>query len=157
MHTIWLRNHNNHAIRLSQINPQWNDEKLFQEARRITIAEIQHITYNEYLPIILGPLLMDYYRLYSKTNYGNSYYESYTDPSTWNEFIAAASRYGHSQIKNLYTLNSFTNKTAFPLKDSFFDPTLHYSGMVSFRKLKKKFIKIYCNLKLFSLTERLKK
>nr|XP_027204017.1 peroxidase-like [Dermatophagoides pteronyssinus] len=129
MQTIWLRNHNNHAMRLSQINPHWNDEQLYQEARRLTIAEIQHITYNEYLPIILGPLLMDYYRLYSKPNYTYSYYESFTDPSSWNEFVTAASRYGHSQISDFYTLGIYGNLTKFPLKESFSDPTLTYSGM----------------------------
>lgn len=54
LHVILLREHNRIAGVLKQLNPRWNDETLFQEARRILIACAQKITYYEYLPEILG-------------------------------------------------------------------------------------------------------
>ena len=49
-----MRQHNLLATELSYINPHWDDERLFQEARRILIAQMQHLTYNEWLPIVIG-------------------------------------------------------------------------------------------------------
>lgn len=38
----------------------------FQETKRIIVAEIQHITFNEFLPILLGKEIMDKYELTTK-------------------------------------------------------------------------------------------
>lgn len=40
--SLFARNHNNLAQRLEDLNPQWDDETLFQEARRINIATFQY-------------------------------------------------------------------------------------------------------------------
>ena len=54
MHTLLMREHNRMVDYLKRINPHWNDEQLFQNGRRILSAVNQHITYNEFLPRVLG-------------------------------------------------------------------------------------------------------
>jgi peroxidase len=49
-----MREHNRIARALKLLNPLWTEEVLFQETRRIVIAELHHITYTEYLPAMLG-------------------------------------------------------------------------------------------------------
>ncbi|KAK8779953.1 hypothetical protein V5799_018706, partial [Amblyomma americanum] len=63
MHSVWLREHNRVARSLQGLNPQWDDERTFQEARRIVGAEMQFITYNEFLPALLGPEVVERFGL----------------------------------------------------------------------------------------------
>ncbi|KAL0105107.1 hypothetical protein PUN28_016635 [Cardiocondyla obscurior] len=119
MHTIWLREHNRIARALREMNPHWNGEKLYQEARRIVGAEMQHITYQHWLPRIIG----------SATDVSLPPYRGYdpnVDASISNVFATAALRFGHSLIQpRLERLNaSFQSIPQGPLdlRDAFFAP-----------------------------------
>ncbi|KAF7995421.1 hypothetical protein HCN44_006528 [Aphidius gifuensis] len=99
IHTIWVREHNRVMEGLQQVNPQWNDEKLFQETRRILSAMLQHITYNEFIPRILG---WNAVSLYGLKLLPQGYYNEYSadcNPSIVTEFAAAAFRIGHSLLR----------------------------------------------------------
>lgn len=56
VHNLLLREHNRIANILAKLNPKWSDQIIFQESRRIVAAEIQHITYNEWIPLIIGQI-----------------------------------------------------------------------------------------------------
>ena len=96
MHTIWMREHNRVARKLSEINPEWSDKTVYQEARRIVIAEIQHITYKEWLPLLIGKRYAKIVGLEVSKNYSMSPYTSYSDPSVNNEVVTAAFRFLNS-------------------------------------------------------------
>nr|CAD7255796.1 unnamed protein product [Timema shepardi] len=98
MHTLMAREHNRVASGLGQINPHWDDETLYQETRRIVVAEIQHITYNEFLPILLGKEVMDKFGLLTnKEGYWDGY-DPNVNPNVIDAFAAAAFRFGHSLL-----------------------------------------------------------
>ena len=54
VHTLWLREHNRLATQITSASPGLGDEEVYQVARKILIAEMQNIVYEEYLPLVLG-------------------------------------------------------------------------------------------------------
>ncbi|XP_029047314.2 peroxidase [Osmia bicornis bicornis] len=101
---ILLREHNRIADALAHLNPHWTDETIFQETRRITIAEHQHISYYEWLPIFLGTEATYGNKiLYDTKDYVNDY-DPNVDPSILNEHSTAAFRYFHSLVAGFLNL-----------------------------------------------------
>jgi peroxidase len=115
IHTLWVREHNRICAELSKENPEWKDEVLFQEARRIVIAKIANITYNEWLPAI-GIHLPKY-----------EGYNPEMNPQVMNLFSAAGFRFGHTIINGvIQRLNddcSVHESGHTRLKDTYFDPS----------------------------------
>ncbi|RNA08409.1 thyroid peroxidase-like [Brachionus plicatilis] len=80
---------------IQDLNPDWNEEKMFLEARKITIGVLQHITYDELLPLILGDTIYEKYDL-KTLKHGYSYkYNQNLYPSASNEFASAAFSLGY--------------------------------------------------------------
>jgi len=93
LHTIFMREHNRIVNTLKELT-KWTSEKLFQVARKISIAVWQNIVYNDYLKLVLGD---------GWNELGNYSFDSSFDGSVTSEFSTAASRFGHAQISNNIT------------------------------------------------------
>jgi len=117
MHTLFMREHNFWADRIAANNPGLTDEQIYQRARARVGAEIQVITYNEWLPALLGPnVIRDY-----------TGYKSNVNPGIANEFSTAGFRLGHSLINDdveFFDNNGRPTRDEVSLKDAFFNPAL---------------------------------
>ncbi|XP_022240998.1 chorion peroxidase-like [Limulus polyphemus] len=128
MHTIWLRQHNALARQLRQLNPSWDDERLYQEARRILVAQLQMITYNEFLLVVLGPLYHRFFRL-KPLRFTYTRYNPNNNPTVMNAFATAAYRFGHTLIQNRFNqVNSKGITSKMVLENNFFFPFGLYEG-----------------------------
>lgn len=124
MHLLWARHHNYLAEGLRLVNPQWNDEVLFQESRRILAAQMQHITYNEFLSVIIGKDASEKFGILSTPDGLVDTYNKSVDPSIANEFAAAAFRFAHTLLPGLMKVTKELNDTeeSIALHNMLFNP-----------------------------------
>ncbi|EDV91128.1 GH17282 [Drosophila grimshawi] len=101
---VFAREHNRICDVLAKLNPTATDEWLYQEARRIVIAELQHITYNEYLPAVIGPKQVKRFRLTPQHQGYSTDYSVDVNPAITNEFSGAAFRMGHSSVDGKFRI-----------------------------------------------------
>jgi hypothetical protein len=120
LHTLFVREHNAIVARLGRPLPNQREDERFEIARAIVGAEIQAITYKEYLPALLGPDALPPYQGYN----------SAIDPGIENAFSTVAFRIGHSQVAyKLQRRDSHGGDLgAVSLMDSFFNPALLAKG-----------------------------
>jgi len=117
LHTLFVREHNRLADLFRFNNTNWSGETIYQAARAYVAAQMQVITYKEFLPLLIGGLESEY-----------TGYDTFIDPSIRNEFSTAAYRFGHTTIpSNLLRLD----KNGLPIEqgnlslaESFFNPAL---------------------------------
>ena len=137
-HTIFMRQHNNIVEGLFKINPHWSDEQLYHNGRRILTAVMQQITYNEFLPRIIG---RDYFNRFGLTLEPNGYYNGYDSECSatiFNEFAAAVFRFGHSLLKPRFERldrNYRPVDEPLTLRSAFFNSDMLYSRLYSFETI----------------------
>ena len=123
LQTLFVRNHNRVAAQLQKLHPKWTDEQLYQEARKLNIAEYQSIIYNEWIPTVLGTNALPRY----------TGYKANVDAAISNEFSTVAFRFGHSMVSGEIErqnndgsdlVTSVPEGADISLAEDFFDPNL---------------------------------
>lgn len=125
MHVLFTREHNrlaalidaqDHNLPSAQTDPGARDEEIYQRARKIVGAQMQVITYNEFLPALMGdfaPKAQDFS------------YDAQVDASITQTFAHALFRFGHSMNNASLRLDDGAgNIGALSLGQAFFNPDL---------------------------------
>jgi peroxidase len=115
--TLFMREHNRLADLIAHLSPGLTDEQIYQTARAAVGAEIEVITYQQWLPALLGANVMPAY----------SGYKSNVNPGIANEFSTAGFRLGHSLINDdveFFDNNGRPTRDEVALKDAFNNPGL---------------------------------
>ncbi len=116
MHTLFVREHNRLADRLASLNPSLSDEQVYVRARQRVTGIMQAITYNEFLPALMGANALSRYRGYNPAVF----------PNITNVFSTAAYRFGHSMLDSeVLRMDNNGNELAggsLALRDAFFNP-----------------------------------
>lgn len=116
--TLFVREHNYQASLLAKEHPTWTDQQLYEGARQIVIGEIQSITYNEWLPALMGANALTPYAGYNPN----------VNPSISVEFSSAAFRLHTLLDDDVEFLDNNGNPITsieggdLPLGDDFFQP-----------------------------------
>lgn len=91
-HTLTLREHNRWADAIAAAFPDYDEERVYQTARRVLGVIHQKITYEEWLPALLGGD--------STTFTSGTAYDPSVDPGVTAFFSTAALRIGHTMVSD---------------------------------------------------------
>jgi hypothetical protein len=122
LQTLFMREHNFWADHFHSTDPCepnctctcLDDDDLYNRARAMVGAEIQKITYSDFLPDLIGKHTLTPYTGYNEN----------VDPSIANVFGAAAWRFGHSLLSSTVLRLDSNNQSigSQPLQATFFQP-----------------------------------
>ena len=115
LHTLFVREHNRLADLMAPEESGMTGQEIYELARKIVGAQMQVITYNEFLPLLLGPDAIGPYEGYNPA----------VDPSIANEFSTGAYRFGHTMLSpSLLLIDDAGTEQEMPLRSAFFNPSL---------------------------------
>jgi hypothetical protein len=115
LQTLFVREHNFWADQFSSGDPTLDDDGIYFRARAVVCAEIQKITYKDFLPGLLGRTRLPPYPGYNQA----------VDPSIANVFATASYRFGHSLLNSTIARLDSNNQSIgdLLLEQAFFQPT----------------------------------
>ncbi|MGF1492336.1 MAG: peroxidase family protein [Microcoleaceae cyanobacterium] len=128
VHTLFVREHNRIVdeldvrldsgetvvVELFEDSELSEGDFLYEAARSIVTAEIQAITYNDFLPLLIGGTALEDY----------DGYDAEVNPGISNEFSTAAFRVGHTMLSSqLLQVQEDDSTVPIPLRDAFFNPS----------------------------------
>ncbi|NEQ71652.1 MAG: peroxiredoxin [Okeania sp. SIO2C9] len=132
VHTLFVREHNRLAQKTADVLDDGNGRKadklnelfeesglsrgdfIYESARRLVGAKIQTITYNEFLPLLLGKDALAEYTGYDET----------VEPGIFTEFSTGVFRFGHTMLSpQLLQVEEDGSYEAVALRDAFFQPS----------------------------------
>ena len=113
-HTLFVREHNRICDEVKLANPTWDDEQIYQHARKMVGGLIQNVVYSEWLPA-MGITLPAY-----------AGYDASINASISNIFSGAAFRMGHTLLNSVIQRID-NNGNVIPagnllLQEAFFNP-----------------------------------
>jgi hypothetical protein len=115
LHTVLVREHNRLADDIRLANPGFSGDEVYNRARKLVAAQVQQITYQEYLPLLIGEDAIPTY----------SGYDSSVDPHISHLFSAAAFRMGHTQAFSEFLLVDESGQTtALSARETSFNPAI---------------------------------
>ena len=123
MHTLFVREHNRLCLEILAQNPNLadDDETIYQQARKIVGGQMQAITYQEFLPALLGADALSQYNGYKPD----------VNAGVANVFSTAAYRLGHSMLSSQLKLGDGSRTLL--LREAFFNPKwVIYNGIEPF-------------------------
>ncbi len=118
LHIVFVKEHNRHVRELAEAHPSLSADELYGAARARVEGLVQAITFNEFLPALVGgSALLPY-----------AGYDLQINPGISTEFSTAAFRLGHSllspEIARLEENGQSVPEGPVALRDAFFQPDL---------------------------------
>ncbi|MCA9554329.1 MAG: hypothetical protein KC933_30115 [Myxococcales bacterium] len=117
LHTLFMREHNRIADQFKTLFPFATGDDIYLAARLMVGAEIQAITYHEFLPVLVGAEAMPPYQGY----------DANVNPGIENAFSTAGYRVGHTMLSPVIErIGADGNPDPaghLPLRQAFFNPS----------------------------------